>query len=136
MNPIRILLGGVAALVLTMSACGSNARSEPLRTYTLNLRADDSEPDYMYVAEDTVDLRVGDEVTFEMRNDGTLDHDLQIVDPQGDDIATADAVGPGQTLTLTVEFEEPGFYQLNCLVDNHLTEHGMQAIVEVTEPDD
>ena len=135
MSPIRILLVGLAAAELTMSACGANASSEPLRTYTLNLRADDSEPEYMYIAEDTVDLRVGDQVTFAMRNDGTLDHDLQVVDPQGDDIATADAVGPGQTLTLTVDFEEPGFYQLNCLVDNHLTEHGMQAIVEVKEPD-
>jgi plastocyanin len=136
MTPIRVLLGGLAAVVLTVSACGSNASSEPLRTYTLHLRADDNEPDYVYIAEDAVDLRVGDRVTFEVRNDGTLDHDLQIVDPQGDDIATADAVRPGETLTLTVDFEEPGFYQLNCLVDNHLTEHNMQAIVQVTEPDD
>lgn len=133
MTVVRLVLGGVAAVALTLSACGSNASSEPLRSYTLHLRADDSEPEYMYIAEDAVDLRVGDQVTFEMRNDGTLDHDLQVVDPAGDDIATADAVGPGQTLTLIVDFDDPGFYQLNCLVDNHLTEHGMQAIVEVTD---
>jgi uncharacterized cupredoxin-like copper-binding protein len=133
MNPLRSLLAGVAAVALTVSACGSNASSEPLRSYTLHLRMDDNEPEYVYIAEDPVDLRVGDQVTFEVRNDGTLDHDLQIVDPNGDDIATAQAVAPGDTLALTVDFEDAGFYQLNCLVDNHLTEHGMQAIVEVTD---
>lgn len=130
---LRLLLAVVAAVV---AACGGNAdgNPEPVRSYTLHLRTDDSESEYMYVAEDPIDLRVGDEVTFELRNPGTLIHDLQIVDPAGDDIATAPSADPGRTTSVTVMFEEAGFYRLNCLIDDHLTAHGMQAIVEVTEP--
>ncbi len=47
-------------------------------------------------------------------------------------MASAPPAVPGDATSVTVLFEEPGFYQLNCLVDNHLTEHGMQAIIEVT----
>ena len=129
----RYVLAVVVALVL--SACGSNSVSAPTRAYELRLRAEDSEPDYLYVAEDAVDLRVGDEVTFRMRNTGTLPHDLNVVDPSGASIATAAAVAPGGTLSLTVLFDEPGFYQLNCFVGDHLTLHSMQAIVEVVDAD-
>ena len=121
-------------LLPLLGACGGNAGdAEPLRSYTLHLRADDSQPEYLYVAEDPIDLRVGDEVTFELDNTGALIHDLQVVDPDGDAIGTAAAAASGATTSVTVTFEEPGFYRLNCLVDTHLTEHNMQAIVEVTD---
>ena len=76
---------------------------------------------------------VGDQVTFQAENDGTLDHDLQIVGPDGIAIDEADAVAPGDALAVTVDLDEPGIYQLNCLVDNHLTEHNMQALIQVNE---
>ena len=135
MTALRSLLGSIAAVALTLTACGSNATSEPAREYVLHLRMDDDTEEYVYIAEDPIDIRVGDRVNFEVRNDGTLDHDLQVVGPDGLAVATADAVGPAQSLMLTVDFDETGIYQLNCLVDNHLTEHGMQALVQVTEPD-
>lgn len=123
------------ALLSGVAACGGNSSdsSEPVRSYTLNLRADDSQPEYLYIAEDPIDLRVGDEVTFELDNTGSLIHDLQVVDPAGATIGVAAAAEPGATTSVTVLFDEPGFYRLNCLVDNHLTEHGMQAVVEVTD---
>jgi plastocyanin len=127
------LVIGLAAGVLPLTACGSNSTAEPVRSYTLHLRAEDSEPEYVYIAEGPVDLRVGDEVTFEFENTGSLAHDLQVVDPAGDAIGVSAVAAPGATTSVTVLFEEPGFYRLNCLVDDHLTEHGMQAIVEVTE---
>ena len=34
-----------------------------------------------------------------------------------------------------VYFDEAGFYRLNCNVDDHLTLHGMQEIVEVKPAD-
>jgi plastocyanin len=127
------LVVGLTAGVLVVAACGSDGSAEPVRSYTLHLRAEDSEPEYVYIAEDPVDLRVGDEVTFEFDNTGSLAHDLQVVDPAGDAIGVSPVAAPGATTSVTVLFEEPGLYRLNCLVDNHLTEHGMQAIVEVTD---
>lgn len=133
MRPRTHLLAAlVTALIVPLAACGADGEAEPLRSYTLRLRADDSADEYLYIAEDPVDLRVGDEVTFEFDNTGSLAHDLQVVDPDGDEIGVSTVAAAGETTSVTVLFEEPGFYRLNCLVDDHLTEHGMQAIVEVT----
>jgi uncharacterized cupredoxin-like copper-binding protein len=130
----RRVIPCIAALGCVAAGCGndSNEVAEPTRSYTLHLRTDDSSQEYMYIAEDPIDLRVGDEVTFELDNTGTLIHDLQVVDPEGGVLGIAAAADPGATTSVTVLFEEPGFYRLDCLVDDHLTEHGMQAIVEVT----
>ncbi|MDJ0769083.1 MAG: hypothetical protein QNJ12_09825 [Ilumatobacter sp.] len=127
----RRVLAACAALLA--AACGGNTTSEPTRSYELPLRVDDSTDEYMYIAEDVIDLRAGDEVTFVMRNTGTLDHDLRVLDEDGRTVAAADAVQPGDELDLTVFFEEPGFYRLHCSVDDHLTVHGMQAIVQVAD---
>jgi plastocyanin len=127
------LVIGLTVGVLPLAACGSDGVAEPVRSYTLRLRADDSQQEYLYIAEDPIDLRVGDEVTFEFDNTGSLAHDLQVVDPDGDAIGVSSVANPGATTSVTVLFEEPGFYRLNCLVDDHLTEHGMQAVVEVVD---
>lgn len=126
----------LAAIVL-FAACGGDgaASDEPTRAYTLRLRAEDQGDRYTYIAEDPLDLRAGDRVTFEMDNAGLLIHDLVVVGEDGAAIATGPAVGPGESLTLTVDFEEPGFYRLRCNVDDHLTVHDMQVFIEVKDAD-
>lgn len=128
---LRVAL--LTALVPLAAACGADGDAEPVRSYTVHLRADDSADEYLYIAEDPIDLRVGDEVTFEFDNTGSLPHDLQVVDPAGDEIGVSEVAAAGATTSVTVLFEEAGFYRLNCLVDDHLTAHGMQAVVEVTD---
>ena len=132
MRPVLWLALALAAGLGAVS-CGDDAGSEPIRSYSLGLEADDSSERYRYVATDAVDVRVGDEVTFVFANTGALPHDLQIVDPGGDTIATLPPVLPGGDASVTVRFDDAGFYQLNCLVDDHLTVHRMQTLVEVTE---
>lgn len=123
----------VVAGLLTLAACGADGAAEPIRSYTVQLRADDSQDEYEYIAAGPVDLRVGDEVTFEFDNTGSLPHDLQVVAPDGAEIALSPVAAAGATTSVTVLFEEAGLYRLNCLVDDHLTAHAMQAIVEVAE---
>lgn len=122
----------VVLVALVAAACGGGG-TDVERSYTINLHTEDHMDEYEYIADDPIDIRVGDEVTFDVAITGTLIHDLQVVDPEGAAMATAPPAAPGDTTTVTVLFEEPGFYRLNCLVDNHLTEHSMQAIIEVTE---
>lgn len=120
-----------AALLVFGVSCGGDDPSEPTRAYTIGLEVDDSGDRYRYVAVDPVDIRVGDEVTFELVNTGALVHDLRVVGPDGSPIATAAPVVPGGRATVTARFEEAGFFRLDCLVDDHLTEHGMQTFIEV-----
>jgi plastocyanin len=123
----------VAAGSMILLACGANG-NEPTRIYTVELRMEDHEDEYRYVPIGEVPtFMVGDQVTFEAENDGTLDHDLQIVGPDGLAIDEADAVAPGDVLAVTVDLDEPGIYQLNCLVDDHLTAHHMQEFIEVVD---
>lgn len=124
----------LAAGVLA-NGCGGDERPVVARSIELGLRIDDSEDRYRYIADGPVDIRAGDEVTFELVNTGGLVHDLQVVDDSGATIAVAEPIAPGAATSLTVHFVEPGFYRLNCLVDDHLTAHRMQSIVEVTPSD-
>jgi len=130
MPPVGLVL---ALSIGGLTACGGNG-DDPVRSYTVALRMEDHEDRYRYVAVgDVPTFQVGDQVTFEAQNSGTLAHDLQVVGPDGLARVTADAVFPGATLTVTVQFDEPGIYQLNCLVDNHLTEFNMSTKIEVID---
>jgi len=122
------------AAVATLGACGADGDAfTPTREYAIGLRAEERGDGYGYVAEDALDLRVGDRVTFEMRNDGDLIHDLVVVHPDGRAIATGPAIAAGASLDLVVDFVDAGIYRLNCNVDDHLTVYGMQELVQVAE---
>ena len=124
-----VTLGALALL----SACGGNASSGPTRAYTVDLDVVDDEDRYRFrIADgDVPDFTVGDEVTFAVTNTGSLNHDMRVVGPDGGTVGVAPAVAPGGSFDLTVQLEEPGVYQLNCLVDDHLTAHRMQVLIEV-----
>jgi uncharacterized cupredoxin-like copper-binding protein len=132
--PRPLLVAVLLTLVLTTlaTACGSNASSEPVRSYAVPLQIDDTGDQYKYVASgDIPDFTVGDEVTFVVQNTGHLDHDLAVLAPSGDVAGTAPAVSPGQTLELTVLLDAEGLWRLDCNVDDHLTRHKMQTLIQV-----
>jgi hypothetical protein len=124
----------LVGLVLT-AACGSDGDGAT-RAYDVGLRIDDSADEYRYIATgDIPDFRVGDEVTFIVDNTGALPHDLQVQAPDGDVVGIAPAVAPGDTLEVTALLDQSGPYRLNCLVDDHLTEHSMQTLIQVVDAD-
>lgn len=127
----------MAALAVVVAACGGGdeGSDEPARSYSIALTVDDSGEEYDFVTTDSVDIRVGDEVTFELDNTGTLIHDLHVVDPDGRTIANTEPIPPSGTTVLTARFEQPGVYRLSCFVDDHFVGHQMFTFVEVTEPD-
>jgi plastocyanin len=129
---LRRIAVTVAVSLTFVAACGDDNGPEVARSYDVELRVDDSGDDYQYVAiGDVPDFTVGDEVTFVVDNTGVFAHDLQVLAPDGDVAGVADAVGPGEILELTVYLGQTGIYRLNCLFDNHLTEHNMQTLIEV-----
>lgn len=116
-------------------AAGCGGEGGPSRSYSIGLEVEDGMEEYEYVATDPVDVRVGDEVTFELTNTGALIHDLNVVDPEGRTVARAEPVAPGMSATITATFDQVGFYRISCFVDDHLIGHQMFTFVEVTDPD-
>ncbi len=123
------MFGAPVAAIVT-GGCGANTSSEPAREYVVDLHIDDSGEEYEYVVDEAFDVRVGDRVTFRIENTGLLPHDVQVVDPNGTRVAAGPIADPGEVTEAVVMFEEEGIYQLNCLVDDHLTAHRMQALVQ------
>ena len=135
-SPVRRLALTLAVAAMAVSACGGEDGPDVSRSYDVELRVDDSEDDYRYVAKGEIpDFTVGDEVTFVVDNTGQFSHDLQVVAPDGDVLGVADPVPPGETLELTVFLGQVGVYRLNCLFDDHLTDHNMQTLIEVGPAD-
>lgn len=122
-------------VLLASYGCGGTG-SAATREYTLHLRALDSNETstdkYEFVAEEPIDIQVGDRVTFEMLNAGQLAHNFRVTDARSSTLGFADIVAPGKSLQVVVTFEQPGLYRLACDFDDHLTKHDMQAIIEVT----
>ena len=57
-------------------------------------------------------------VTFKATNDGSVDHNLEVEGPQGEQELEQD-LSPGQSGTLTVDLSKPGRYEFYCPVDGH-----------------
>lgn len=59
----------------------------------------------------------GPRVYFEAQNDGTQEHELEVLDPDGEPVGEIEAFPPGETGNpLAVELE-PGNYKVQCLVE-------------------
>ena len=77
-----------------------------------------------------VSLEAGTAVTFEARNDGTIDHAL-VISGDGVSLATKDlAFGPGTTETISATLAA-GTYTFICPVDGHAGQ-GMTGTITVT----
>jgi plastocyanin len=73
------------------------------------------------------------EVSFQLRNDGDMDHRFAI-EGNGVEDAIRVAISPGATETWTIELE-PGTYTVWCPIGDH-RERGMEAQIEITEAAD
>jgi len=69
-------------------------------------------------------------VTFDVTNDGTITHDLEVEgEDQGVEEKT-DVISPGESATLTVDLSKPGKYEMYCTIDSHRQE-GMEGDITV-----
>ncbi len=73
-------------------------------------------------------VKAGD-VTFSLKNDGQVQHSLEIEDVNGEDVEIEGDVSPGSSGTLTANLK-PGTYEFYCPVDGH-KEMGMTGELTV-----
>lgn len=69
-------------------------------------------------------------VSFKVTNEGSVDHNLEIEGPEGEQELDQD-LGPGKSGTLTVDLSKPGRYEFYCPVDGH-RERDMEGEITVT----
>lgn len=137
MRRIALLLTPVLAVALAAcSSAGDSAETVQVRMFD-DMRYDPA----------TFDFNAGDTVTFEVRNEGQVAHELYIGDPAQhaehaaemreaghSDEAHADPaavrVDPGETGTLTYTFEDAGDLLAGCHEPGHY-EAGMVAPITV-----
>jgi plastocyanin len=68
-------------------------------------------------------------VTFEVTNDGGVDHNLEVEGPGGEQELEQD-IGPRESGTLTVDLSTPGRYEFYCPVGDH-RDRGMEGEITV-----
>ena len=73
-------------------------------------------------------VKAGD-VTFSLKNEGQVQHSLEIEDVNGEDVEIEGDVSPGSSGTLTADLK-PGTYEFYCPVDSH-KEMGMTGEITV-----
>jgi len=126
---VTVLVSAAALLMLALAACGGGddnggnggGDGAPAGAITVNMTEFKFEPA-------TIEAQTG-EITFNLVNDGTVDHDMHIEIPGNPQ--TSELVGPGESATFTVTINEPGEYEIWCTVAGH-RESGMEGTLKVT----
>ena len=124
---MRRLLPLTALLLVLAGGCGDD--DEPGRTVTV----EQGKPVHVVADEYSFDpeaivMTGGGELEVELENDGSLAHNLRVLDG-GTELGGTPTFSGGQTRTGTVEVE-PGEYDLVCTVGDH-EELGMKGKLTV-----
>jgi plastocyanin len=118
----------LTALVFALPGCGGEDDEAPGRTVTVK------SPDTVTVVADeysfdpeTIVVR-GTQLVVELENDGSLAHNLRVIE-DGSDIGGTPTFTGGQTRTSTIDLH-PGEFELVCTVGNH-EQLGMTGTLQV-----
>jgi uncharacterized cupredoxin-like copper-binding protein len=68
-------------------------------------------------------------VTFDVSNDGQVDHTLEVEGPNGED-ELEPVLAPGDSGTLEVDLSKPGTYEWYCPIGTH-ADQGMEGEITV-----
>jgi plastocyanin len=71
----------------------------------------------------------GDTIEFALQNAGRLDHSLEVLSAQSRSLGRTERIGPEESATVTVTFDEAGTYRLICDVDDHLSRGQVASII-------
>jgi plastocyanin len=133
-QPVKKLLPLLVAVTFVAAGCGSSNKSSEnestntttgtsggggsvVKTFTI------SETEFK-LTPSTVKLDQPGTYVFKAKNDGSIDHALEI-EGQGLEEET-ETIGPGESADLRVTITKPGSYEMYCPIDNH-REQGMEA---------
>ena len=132
-NAMRIPTLAVLAGAIALAGCGSDdngddngsapAASSGGSAETVKLSA----TEFKFTPSDPSVDKAG-KVTFDVSNDGSVDHALEVEGPNGE--VETEPIAAGQSAKLTVDLSKAGKYEMYCPIGNH-KEMGMEGTVTV-----
>jgi uncharacterized cupredoxin-like copper-binding protein len=135
--PVKKLLPLLVAVAFLAAGCGSsNKSSESESTTTTGTSGGGgsvvktiaiSETEYK-LTPSTVTLSRPGTYVFKAKNDGSIDHALEIEGKGVED--ETESISPGQSADLRVTITKPGSYEMYCPIDNH-RDQGMEGTVSL-----
>lgn len=76
-------------------------------------------------------LAKGEAIGFSLRNEGTVEHELEVLAPDGEPLGEVGPTAVGATGTVVLTFDEAGTYTVVCGIEGHEA-LGMKATVTVS----
>lgn len=118
------------ATSFTVTGAGGEAVATPDRELAVEA------VDFTYPGLDLEGITAGETIRFEMVNDGTQQHEFEVLDPNGEAVGEVAAMDPGATGGATITFDEPGTYTYQCILvdpatDQEHTKLGMTGTFDV-----
>jgi len=133
MGKWKAKLIALVALVLLMAACGGDGASTSIKV---------DMADFEFSPDDWT-VEAGEEITVELANNGSVEHEFVILRPGVNVTSEADLpeteeellagfvywedeVEPGESKTLTFTAPQAGTYQISCAIEGHF-DAGMEG---------
>lgn len=120
-RPLLRIAVGMLAVALTLSACGGGGTQAPAAK---TIKVETTE---FAFTPNTFSAKVGEAVTFEVTNKGTLDHNFVVFDPAGAEIARG-TVTLGGSASVKVTPSKDGEYKIMCDVPGHTDMTGVLTV--------
>ena len=72
--------------------------------------------DYKFEIPDALTVKKGETIKFVFKNEGTVNHEMEIVDPNRQPIAEVASLVPKTEGAVTIAFEQAGIYVMRCIL--------------------
>ena len=126
-------------------ACKPGQKGEGIRTkLTVSGDSDAAEGDakydreveveakeYAFTGMDGFTAKAGEKIEFKLENKGTMQHEFEVLGPDGKNIGEVGPTEPGKDGEVVIELKEPGTYTYLCGIADHAS-RGMKGTFTVT----
>ncbi len=88
--------------------------------------------DFSFTGMDVFTGKAGETIEFYLQNNGTVEHEFEILDPSGKALGEVEPVAPGKKAEGVIALGGPGTYTYVCGIEGH-EEQGMKGTFTVEE---
>jgi iron uptake system component EfeO len=86
--------------------------------------------EYAFTGLESFTAKVGEKIEFKLENAGTMEHEFEVIGPDGKDVGEVGPTKPGADGEVILELEKAGTYTYKCGIADHAS-RGMQGTFTV-----